>query len=256
MKRTLAVAAMLGLAAGLASADVQSVNTVGYKTMTINPGFNYLSLNWVKVQTGAEALSINDLFDNTEEQANLTVGADLSNADSIRVWNQGALTYDNYLYRTTTAGTGWTKGTAAKLTTVEIPLGVGFWLYKQGTASKQLSFAAQVKETGPFEHVLEPGFQQIGSAYAADMPLNAASGGTTDWSGAKVGVDVSDADSIRVWTGMTYDNYLYRTTTAGTGWTKGTAPKLATYTIPLGVGAWYYRQPSETAVTFEQAKPY
>lgn len=262
MKRIIATAMTLALAAGLASAaEVPSQNIVGYKTMTLNPGYTMLSLNWVEVGTATDEIAINDLFDNAEEAANVTAADAFAQADNIQLWNGSA--YVTYYYRYNSAKfktPAWVKAAANTVATTDtIPLGAGFWYLKRGTDAKALTFAAQVNTAASQQHVFDGGkYTMWGSGFSAEMPLNDA---RWDWvTDAPVAADAfAQADNIQLWNGSTYVTYYYRYNSAKfktPAWVKASANTVATTdSIPLGVGAWYLRRGTDGLLA-DEIKPY
>ncbi len=264
MKRIIATAMTLALAVGLASAaEVTSGNIVGYKTMTLNPGYSMLSLNWVEVSTANDEIGINDLFSNAEEGSQLKaeLSANKDFADQILVWNAVNQQYDTFYYRKTTATIlGWANYVGNATTTVKIPTGVGFWFLRNGTTSASLTFAAQVNAATLQSHVFEASnYTQFGSGYSANMPFNDA---RWDWAGdgalAQLSANKDYADQILVWNGATeqYDTYYYRKTTATIlGWANYVGNATTTVSLPIGTGAWYLRN-GTSAITADEVKPY
>jgi hypothetical protein len=252
--------------AGLACADgstVTSANIVGYKQITLQPGFNMIALNWQQVgyTGGVEQVAINSLFDPTEQTANLTAGATLGTADRILTWDPIAHGYATYFFKNNAVITNqWVKSTANNVATLDtIPNGTGMWLFKQGASSVTVTLSGQVKFLGvAHQHVIEPGFNMIGSGFASDAPLNDA---RWNWisDGVISGATLGTADRILNWDPIAhgYTTYFFKNNAVITNqWVKSTANNVATTdSVPLGSGAWYFRQ-GASATVLNEAQPY
>ena len=83
MKKLITAATALALAAGMASAQVESANIVGYQGhATVGGKFNMPAVQFNV--PGGGSIAINDLFADTTM---LTQGAGVFDADNIQVWN-------------------------------------------------------------------------------------------------------------------------------------------------------------------------
>ena len=85
---------VLGVAlAAAASAFAVESNVVGYQTLTINPGFNMIALNFQPLN-GTEEIAISNLVTDT---AALVAGNAAASADQIQVWDGSK--FEVYFYR-------------------------------------------------------------------------------------------------------------------------------------------------------------
>jgi len=266
--------------AGLACADgstVTSANIVGYKQVTLNPGFNMIALNWQQVgyTGGVEQIAITNLFDPTEAAANLTVGVlssitgiGVNHGDTIEVWN--GIGYNTYFFCTNHfVGTTpvWVNNANTHVATSDtIPLGLGFWLFHQGTATNTVTLSGQVKFMGvAHQHVIEPGFNMIGSGFASDAPLNdarwtwASDGAVVGVLSSVTGIGVNHGDTIEVWNGIGYNTYFFCTNHfVGTTpvWVNNSNTHVATPdSVPLGSAVWYFLQ-GASPIVLHEAQPY
>jgi hypothetical protein len=257
MKRTLSVATLLGLVATVASAaTVTSQNTVGYKTLSIKGGgFNMLAVNWDEVGGGDK--SIQDLFDTST----LTGGQAALDADNLLVWDDATAQYTTYfLYDSGGTYPSWDGKWVDEnvlYASATFANGSTFWLTTKG-ANTSLTIAGEVPTEASVDTTIYPGFNMIGSSYAADLPLNFG----IDVSGSGTGGQASlDADNLLVWDNATSQYTTYFLYDSG-----GTYPswdghwvtdsvQWADASIPLGGAAWYTSKGAGN-ITWTETKPY
>jgi YHS domain-containing protein len=264
--------------AGLACAQtVTSANIVGYKQITLQPGFNLIALNWQPVgyTGGVEQVAITNLFDPTEQAANLTAGIassvtgiGVNHGDTIKTWDPIA-GYQTYFFCTNKfVGTTpvWVGSDTHNPTTDTIPLGGGFWLFHQGVETNTITLSGQVKYLGvAHQHVIEPGFNMIGSGFASDAPLNdarwnwAGDGAVYGIASSVTGIGANHGDTIKTWDPIAgYQTYFFCTNKfVGTTpvWVGTDTHNPTTDSIPLGSAVWYYHE-GVSAIVLHEAQPY
>jgi len=251
MKKLMTIMAAC-VVAGLVSAQtVTSANIVGYKQVTLQTGFNMISLNW-NALGGVQDIAINSLFDPTELASNLTAGATFGSADMIYTYVGG---YTPYFYKAGSGSNFWSKvGSGGVPTTDSIPLGSGFWLNKRvGTAT--LTFAGEVNVSNSFGFVMEPGFNMVGAAYPVDVALNDSTTWNWDSAGVQSGATFGSADMIYTYIGG-YTPYFYKAGSGSNFWSKvGSGGVPTTDKITLGNGVWYFRR-GASPIVINQAKTF
>ena len=262
MKKMVLGVALVASAAAFADAVTSSV--VGYQTLTINPGFNMIALNFQPLN-GTEEIAISNLVTDTSA---LVAGNAAASADQIQVWDGSK--FDVYFYRANktttpkwTKGPGWVKSSdSANLTGDTIARGQGVWFARPATAEAGTITVSGAVNAAPKTHDISAGFNMISSAFPTDLVLN---GGTINWAecGAVAGNAAASADQIQVWDGEKFDVYFYRANktttpkwTKGPGWVKSSdSANLTTDTIPAGKGFWYARPSSSAAGTLVETSP-
>lgn len=247
MMTVLAACAVTSLA--LAEGGVVSGNTVGYQTVTVNEGFNMFAVNWVEIG-GNDSIAISNLF-GAAQDASLTAGTTFGTADMLKVWN--GVGYNSYFYRNLSGTHYWQKVGVAGATTETIPSSIGFWFFKRLPGSTNLTISAQVNLASSFSHVMENGFNLMGSAFPVVVKLNDSLTWNWDASGVQSGTTFGTADMIKVWNGTGYESYFYRYTASSNYWQKVGVPGATSDSIPLGCGAWFYRR-GASAINVTQNK--
>jgi hypothetical protein len=256
MKRTLSVATLLGLVATVASAtSVTSVNTVGYQTLSIKGGtYNMLAVNWDEV--GGASKSIQDLFDTST----LTGSSAFGSADNIKVWDPDTSNYTTYfLYDSGGTYPSWDGKwvtTSYIYSDSEFANGASFWLLTRG-GDTSLTIDGQVPVEATVAKTLKAGtFTMIGSAFAADLPLNDGLDVAGNGSSA-----FGSADNVKVWDPDTsnYTTYfLYDSGGTYPSWDGKWVTTAYIYTsdaIAMGKGAWYLNR-GGSDITWTESKPY
>ena len=262
MKKLMFVAAV---AAGLAAIGdgIESSNTVGYNTVTINKEYTILGIPFTGT-TGA-AMSIQDAVPYC---AGMTKGAAASAADNIQIMDSEG-NYETYFmcngYKgkgTITGGDGkWVKSTESAVSTTTMPAGTPFWYVSKNYATPYtITVAGQVLSTDSSQTPLNVTYQLIANPYPCDLPLN---DGVPFVEGMTKGAAASAADNIQIMDDEgNYATYFmcngYKgkgTITGGDGkWVKSTESAVSTDVLPVGKGGWFVRK-SASLVNITIANP-
>jgi len=271
MKKLITAAMALALATGLASAQVESANIVGYQGhATVGGKFNMPAVQF-QVPGGA-SIAINDLFADTTM---LTQGGGVVDADNIRVWNPVTSGYAYYFLYNDESGYNpewdgkWldSSNPMAGPTTATLAPGTPFWLLRQGGADTNLTTAGEVPSAAEFPFNITKGkFNMIANPYPTDLALNGTNF-VIDAAQAVQGGGVVDADNIRVWNPVTsgYAYYFLYNDESGYNpewdgkWLDSSNPMAGPTAsgMPAGAGAWYLSQPATaTDWTLTIKKPY
>lgn len=266
MKKLVTAFAACALA-GLAFAQVESVNIVGYMSQTLTAKNNMIGLNFGSVGDGA-AIPIVDLI--PKDQAGLNAGAGSDVSDNIQVLGDSG--YTIYFLCNgnigkggayVAAADGWVKGGESVVTTDTIPVGGAFWFISQTAATTPvtLTLAGQVAIDATLTKSIKPGLNMIANGYAADIAFaDPAAGLSVGTKG--VGSDV--ADNIQVLAGGGYTVYFFCNgnigkggayVAAADGWVKGGEAVVTTDTVPAGASAWYISR-GATAFDWVCPRPY
>jgi len=196
MKKLVTAFAACALA-GLAFAQVESVNIVGYTTTPISSAAWYqIAPTFIPVGgLPTDGMPINDLF---------TTG--FENGDKIFVWNSTTQSYDEYTWMDepfdqdfNIAPAGWAD--AGEMRTEEALLaGQAVFLRKSSAGSTAVVFAGQVEE-GITTTVPSATWVQVSLPYPVDVMLN----DQILWTGFVNG------DKVYVWNAVTqsYDEYTW-----------------------------------------------
>ena len=255
-------AAALAACAAMADGEISSENIVGYNTITIRPGWNMFSVSF-KDPSNENGIAVQDLFPGDVMAAKgAKTGGAASTADSIQVYDpsNSANPYENsyVLYYTTKAALSsrnykWVKGTTP--TDAKFKNGQAFWYKCLGTEPFEVTISGEVELTAEKDITILPGWNMIGSPFAANFNPNAL--GTEYWKNlidagkAKAGGAASTADSIQIYDASNSANpyansyILYYTTKAALSsrnykWVKGTTPlDPDADCLAPGQGTWY-----------------
>ena len=259
----------MALIAGLAMAQVQSANTVGYQEITLYPGMNMVSINFAKVGDNT-GMTLDEIFPGTTQ--GLTAYRNDGAADYVMVWDSSTQTYPNkyFLYVSRQANDPekdytW-RVTASAAATQKFKSGTAFWFFKRGDASVTLKVSGEVEystTTAP-TITINPGYNMINAPFADVLDLNRL--GTAYWktSGAVAYRNDGAADYVMVWDGSTqtypskYFLYVSRQENdAEKDYTwRATASSPAPAEIaPMGKGVWYYHR-GDTSFTLTLPFPY
>jgi len=248
MKKLVTAFAACALA-GLVNAQVESVNVVGYQTVTLKQGFNMLACNFDGV-SGADGMTLDELVPGTTP--GMTGGNLPGNADNILVFNaatQGYTTY--YLYYVTKGTTTYNNKWVLNATTpagVTLKSGDAFWLNLKNATDLPATFVGQVPAEASKTLTLKQGFNMIGGQFSADWDPNSL--GATFWAANGTGGNLpSNADNILVFNAATQGYttyYLYYvtkgTTTYNNQWVlNATTPAPANF-VKMGSGVWYSKK--------------
>ena len=263
MKKLITAAMTLALAAGLASAQVTSDNTVGYNTVTIRPGYNMLAVNWDLVANTTAGISVQDLFDTSALKGGLgsPAGDNIAIHDAstggfsiIYLYDGGETSYHE--------NDGlWLEYNNAVSTRV-LQNGAAFWYYSRATVPTNVTMAGQVPVDASLTRTILPGYNMLGSGFTADMTIN----GTYDWlaAGATGGLGTPAGDNIAIHdasTGGFSIIYLYDGGTTSYHENDGLwleyDNSVSTRTIPVGKGFWYFSRGTNPAGwSWGELKPY
>ena len=256
MKKLMLAAAALAACAAMADGEIASANVVGYNTVTIYPGWNMFSVNF-KDPANENGIAIQDLFPGEAMAAKGAVAGNGSTADSIQVYDSVNASYsDTYVLYYTTKGSNttrnfkWVKSNA--VSDSRFTNGQTFWYKSLATDSYEVTISGEVELTAEKSITINPGWNMLGSPYAANFNPNAL--GTEYWKDLAEAGKVSAgngaaADSIQIYdsaVGSYSDTYVLYYTTKGTNttrnykWVKGTTVPdgSADFLVP-GKGSWY-----------------
>jgi len=196
MKKLVTAFAACALA-GLAFAQVESVNIVGYTTTQISSATWYqIAPTFIPVGgLPTDGMPINDLF---------TTG--FENGDKLYVWNQTTQAYDDYTWMDepfdeeyNVLPAGWADLTEIRTTAV-LKVGQSVFLRKISAGPTQVVFAGQV-EAGVVTTVPQQTWCQVSLPYPVDVALN----DEIAWTGFQNG------DKVYVWNAgaQMYDDYTW-----------------------------------------------
>ncbi len=250
MKKLLTVCAAC-MVAGMASAQVESQNIVGYMSPDmVGSTFNMYSVPFDEV--GGGGISLNDLT------GDFVGGATVSTSDTIKIWDATAGGYATY-YLYDKAGTpasyyGWWNVSGGDSFDVDYPTGLPagstFWLKSTSLLDGAVTVAGEVGTNAVTDVVITGGtFSMVANPYPVAFSLNSTA--DCDWlgDGATGGATVSTSDTIKIWDAtaggyVTY--YLYNkagTPASYTGWwnVSGGDSFDTDYPtgLPAGTAFWY-----------------
>lgn len=248
MKKLVTAFAACALA-GLAFAQVESVNIVGYSTITLKQGFNMLSCNFDGVGAAA-GMTLDELVPGTT--AGLTGAATPPNADNILVFDaatQGYTIY--YLYYATKGTTTYNNKWVLNATTpagVTLESGDAFWINVKNTTDLPATFVGQVPAEASKTLTLKQGFNMIGAIFSADWDPNGL--GTAFWAANGTGAATPpNADNVLVFDATTQNYttyYLYYatkgTTTYNNQWVLNATTLAPANFVKMGMGVWYSKK--------------
>ena len=261
MKKLMFLAACA--ASMVAVADVTSQNIVGYNTVTIQPGFNMLSVNFKDV-SNTEGIDLQTLFKGNGDAKTPFKYGDSGSADTIMIYVNDGKTADYvnyYLYKPSKGGTAgkyyyWLNASDGSICDRKLKNGDALWFQRKGDTPVELSVSGEVELAPVKEMAIQPGFNMIGSYFPAGWFINDAPYDTTYWStcGAKVG-DSGSADTIMVYVNNGKDTpdyvnyYLYKPSKGGTAskyykWLNSTDGSVAEKIVDAGQGMWYQHKGS------------
>jgi len=235
MKKLMTACAACVLA-GMVSAQVESVNIVGYNTITLKAEYTLIAVNFDNV--GGGDLTINQAF---PYQDGAMKSGGLSDSDQILIRNPSTGLYTTYRLRSTsTPANSWcASGTTPS--TAPVSAGTAAWYLSRlsPSPSNPLVFqvAGQVANDATRDLSIKVGYNLFANPYPYDAELN---GDIGYQNGMKSG-GLSDSDQILIRnpdTGL-YTTYRLRSTsTPANSWcASGTTP--TTDKLPAGASAWY-----------------
>ncbi len=254
MKKIASLFVGLSLVAGVASAaGVTSVNMVGYQNLNIVSNYNFIGNNWNTVG-GVSSVPIQALVNG----AGLVAGNDNNDSDLIIIWditkNGGTGGYVFY-YLWNGDSMWYEMGNDSLPTTNSFVTGQGFWIKHLG-ANTNLTVSGEVPVVSTNTTIFASGYNQFGSAYTVDMPLNDPK---VIWT-ATAGNDNNDSDLIIIWdvtkNGGTGGYVFYYLWNGDGKWYEMGNDALPTVnTLPMGNGAWFkHIDASPSQLT--EVKPY
>ena len=231
---------------------------VGYNTVTIQPGYNMLSVNFKDV-SNTEGIDLQTLFKGNGDATTPFKAGSATDADTIMIYvNDGvnADYTDYYLYVASKGGTPakfyyWLNASDNSICTRKLKNGDALWFRRKGTTPVELSVSGEVELAPVKEFTIQKGYNMIGSYFPAGWFINDAPYDTTYWQncGAKAG-SATDADTIMVYvnngkdTPDYVDYYLYVASKGGTPakfykWLNATDNSVAEKVVDAGQGMWY-----------------
>ena len=267
MKKLMIAAA--ALAAGVAMADVESANVVGYNTLEINKEYTLLAVNFEGI-TETGTMDIQDLFKKCD---GMTTANAASAADQIQIMHEEDGNYDYYYLSNGKAGKASTPATTDKWVcnnegadkTVPavraIKSGEAFWYVspKGKEAPYTITVAGSVMAAPNVTKEFGAQYALIGNPYPCDIPLNDG----VQVINATYANAASAADQIQIMKADgNYDYYYLSNGKAGKASTPATANKWvcnnegADKTVPTdGVfpasrAGWFVRINPEAKVKF------
>jgi hypothetical protein len=253
--------------AGLVSAAVESQNIVGYNTVTVQPGWNTLAINW-KTVSGADSVTLQDFFAQPTNNAyNTNPGNnDDTVGDWLFVWNGAGQSYTKQYYFGNFSGAygaqydnkWYEKGNDAEPTTDIIPTGAFVWFIRNGGGAQNLSLAGEVKVNASTSATFVNGWTAFSNPYATELPINTKDGKGFQWLTASPALNTNPGnndDTIGDWmfvwnsSGQSYAKQYYFGNFSGAygaqydnvWYEKGNDAEPTLDVIPTGLGAWFIR---------------
>ena len=282
------VAAACALAAGLALAEVESANVVGYQEFTFPAGQQMTMFGIMFDGVGGTEMTVQDIF---ADRSVFTGGASRAYADQILYWtgttyhvlylNQSANVSRNGFWcngGTPPAGGDWGSNNA-KCTHVVQP-GDAFWVKRYdttGAITVKMVGQVVVGQDGSKSVSISEGMTLVGMPFTAPFIPNPdkvdASKSKIDWEalGCVGGSSRAYADQLTFWNGSNYHVlYLNKSANAtrngywcnggtppsgdGLSWGGNNAPSTVVY-VPGGA-FWYKRLSGSSAFSLSFTQPY
>ena len=264
MKKLMTACAVC-LIGGWVSAQIPSVNIVGYMTQTISQKNNMIGLNFGTVGIEGGAIPVQDVIPGN--QAGLKTGPNAAVADNIQVLGDSGYTVyylSNGVFgkiNDPAVSNKWVESGASVATAATIPVGGAFWYISQNglTSPFSITLAGQVAQDATLTRQIKAGLNMIASGYAYDIVLNAAGTGLNL---GKVGTNAGVADSIQVLADGAYTVYYLSNGVFGkindpavsNTWVESGASVATDAAVPAGAAAWYINRGSE--FTWNHTRPY
>ena len=246
-RRTVLAVCGAALVAGLACADVSSVNAAGYVMREVLPGGGATLIGVPFYSfSGAESTTLVDLLGTNQ----LRAAATYDQADRVLLWNRGSLSYNYFAIKSTDGqwhsaqnATAWFTGPA---TNPVVAPGDGLWVLAPEATAQTNRFALMGEVVGAEEMVLEigEGLNLICNPFTCDLDLNESDLAND---GALAATTYDKADRIHVWNKETkaYKQYALKQSDMkwhyannAAEWFTGPA---VTNPIQVGEGFWYIR---------------
>ena len=255
MKKLMFAAAV---AAGLAAFGdgIESSNTVGYNTVTINKQYTILGIPFTG--TTGSAMSIQDAVPYC---AGMTKSNAASDADCIQIMDDQG-NYEEYFMCNGKKGKGtveggdgkWVNSDESVVSTKTMPAGTPFWYVSKNYATPyNITVAGQVLSTNESQTPLNVTYQLIANPYPCDLPLNNC---IPFIEGMTKSNAASDADTIQIMDDQgNYEEYFMCNGKKGKGtieggdgkWVNSDESVVTTAVLPAGKGAWFVRKSGSLA---------
>ena len=259
--KKLMIAASAALCAAVGFSAVESSNIVGYNTVTLQPGYNMLSVSFKNVENNVEGIAVDDVFPGGGVASSLQAGAGAATADSIMVYTNdgnGGGDYTTYYLFKATKGTNpkdyWWVDSSGNLSGLKFKNGDSFWFYRRGSTSVAATVSGEVELSATTNVTLRTGYNMIGNYFPTGLVLNDSIYTAAFWenSGAAAGAGAASADSILVYTNDgagsgDYTTYYLFKATKGTSdknynWVNSSGTVVNTAVSNPGQGVWYYHR--------------
>ena len=255
-KLMIAASAALCAAVGFA---IESSNIVGYNTVTLQPGYNMLSVSFKNVENNAEGIAVDDIFPGGGVASSLQAGTGAGSADKIMIYTNDGIgggdysTYFLYKAAKSSAKDYWWVNSSLNLSGLKFKNGDSFWFYRRGSTSVTATVSGEVELTAATNVTLQTGYNMIGNYFPTGLVLNDDIYTASFWqtSGAAAGTGAGAADKILVYTndgvgGGDYATYfLYKaakTSAKDYTWVNSSLNQVTTPVSNPGQGVWYYHR--------------
>ncbi len=273
MKKLLTAAC--ALVAGMAMAQVQSANIVGYQQVTLTQKNTILGVNFVAVD-GTTSIALQDAIPYVTGMAK---GNSANTADQIQIQNSSG-GYDIYFMSNGLNGKSkvvdglegkWTTAASGaeqyKPVTVTLAPGTAFWfIRKDATNPLTINIVGGVSMLGSNDKGIDGTYKLIANPFPTDLPLNP---GIPYVAGMTKGNSANTADQIQIQNASGgYDVYFMSNGLNGKSkvvdglegkWTTAASGaeqyKPVSASISAGKGAWFIRKGS-TDFDITIARPY
>ena len=248
MKKLMTACAACVLA-GMVSAQVESVNIVGYNTVNLIAEYTLFALNFENV--GGGAMPINDAF---PYQAGAMKAGGLNDSDQLQV-RDGAGYIVYRLRSTSVPANSWCRSGTTP-TTDTIATGTAAWYLsrRNPSVSEPLSFqvAGEVANDATKNLTIVSGYNLIANPYPYSVGLNSGIG----FQSGMVSGGLNDSDQLQVRDGTGYIVYRLRATSSpANSWCRtGTTP--TTDELPIGTAAWYLSRQASGSFQLQIARPW
>ena len=209
-----------------------SANTVGYKKVTLTPGYNMLSPMFQYVGGGVKGIV--DIF---EEKDVFTASDTASDADYILLCYAGG--YQDTYFFSSDADNKWSSDQDGFEETQDpLPENLGFWLYNRGQ-QMTVTLSGEVP-TNTVSVALTSGYNMIANPFAADLPIKSIAAKTGSFTSSDT---TSDADYILIWRNGGYDTTYFYSSDADDKWSSDQDGFEETEdTLAPGEAFWFYRR--------------